>query len=585
MKNLFRLSWALMAFVLIAQFTSCKKNDPVPPAVIASFTFQVDAADYMKVQFTNASQEYATLAWDFGDGGTSIEVNPSHTFAALGTYTVKLTATNGSVIDTHSETVTIADPNAFLTMLVGETSKTWKLIRDVSTKRYPLEVGPDDRSQIWWAYGLQEDLAKRTCMLNDEWQFTRDGHMNYDAKGDYWAEGGIFTPDNICALTADPMVNADGVDLSVWGNGNHTFELTPGTAPTLKVIGLGAFLGLQKVATDAEVKLPQEFVTYKVIKLYDGDVDTLVVETAYMAGETPAYWRFTLVQYDDPNAEPPIPTNKPVPNFDMVVNGNTITCTNTSQYCDSYSWDFGDGTIETSTDVTHTYTTDGFYNIVLTGTNENGVVSATQAIFANANSPALTDALLQGAAWRVVVGEKTVFVGGGMGSSAWWSVPKGFLDGTGTGGDDWSCMPDDDFTFGAGGAYTYATNGSARNDGYFGAPNGCIDDAGIAASGNGAAFGSASFTYVFTPATVDARAIIELMTTAGDTHAGFIGFYKGYYGGENGDGANPANGGLNTNRYEVMGYAAGGGKEFLFVTVDISVAHDASAAWSAILSR
>ena len=31
--------------------------------------------------------------WDFGDGETSTEENPSHTYSAGGDYTVKLTAT------------------------------------------------------------------------------------------------------------------------------------------------------------------------------------------------------------------------------------------------------------------------------------------------------------------------------------------------------------------------------------------------------------------------------------------------------------------------------------------------------------
>ncbi|WP_214417035.1 ThuA domain-containing protein [Sphaerisporangium fuscum] len=35
-----------------------------------------------------------TYAWDFGDGGTSTSANPSHTYAANGTYTAKLTVTD-----------------------------------------------------------------------------------------------------------------------------------------------------------------------------------------------------------------------------------------------------------------------------------------------------------------------------------------------------------------------------------------------------------------------------------------------------------------------------------------------------------
>ncbi len=49
-----------------------------------------------------------TYRWDFGDGATSTEANPSHTFARAGTYTVTLEATNcgGTVSRTMTVTVT-----------------------------------------------------------------------------------------------------------------------------------------------------------------------------------------------------------------------------------------------------------------------------------------------------------------------------------------------------------------------------------------------------------------------------------------------------------------------------------------------
>lgn len=48
--------------------------------------------------FTNLTTGKATLtyAWSFGDGGTSLVTNPSHTYAAVGTYAVKLVAKDGN---------------------------------------------------------------------------------------------------------------------------------------------------------------------------------------------------------------------------------------------------------------------------------------------------------------------------------------------------------------------------------------------------------------------------------------------------------------------------------------------------------
>jgi PKD repeat protein len=55
-----------------------------------------------------SSGSLSSWAWDFGDAGTSAAQNPSHTYAAPGTYTIKLkiTSSNGC-LDSLSKTVTV----------------------------------------------------------------------------------------------------------------------------------------------------------------------------------------------------------------------------------------------------------------------------------------------------------------------------------------------------------------------------------------------------------------------------------------------------------------------------------------------
>lgn len=48
------------------------------------------------VDFTNNSIDYDTVSWNFGDGETSADVNPTHTFNTSGTFDVELTVTDSS---------------------------------------------------------------------------------------------------------------------------------------------------------------------------------------------------------------------------------------------------------------------------------------------------------------------------------------------------------------------------------------------------------------------------------------------------------------------------------------------------------
>ncbi|MBK7028096.1 MAG: PKD domain-containing protein [Bacteroidales bacterium] len=148
MKHLQKYTWAVLLLLVIPLiYSSCKKEEEAE--VIASFTFQLDASDYKLVKFTNTSQNYSTVSWAFGDGTTSTEVSPEHTYTAEGDFNVSMTVTSsGGATDTYAQKITISDPNVMLTKLVGATSKSWKLLRDVSTGVFPLEVGPIDRSTI-----------------------------------------------------------------------------------------------------------------------------------------------------------------------------------------------------------------------------------------------------------------------------------------------------------------------------------------------------------------------------------------------------------------------------------------------------
>jgi PKD repeat protein len=578
MKRFLQNSWLVLLAASLVFYSSCKKDKELE--VISGFTFTIDQADFKKVTFTNAAQNFETLTWDFGDGVTSTDENPVHTYATVGTFTVTLTAKRGNDTDVSSQNVIISDPDAQLTALVGDVSKTWKLLRTVNGSTWPLEVGPIDRSSVWWGLGRgNDDIVKRECTMNDEWTFGRDGSMTYNSNGDFWAEGGVFLDPNSCKPSdATNLVGENGEDFTAFGDGTHAFTIT---STKLTVKGLGAFIGLQKIGTDLEVKAPQDSVTYDIVKLdASGPVDTLIIESKYkFAASSPAdeaYWKIVLVAYDDPGMEPP------VAGFDVDVAGAVATITNNSYDATSYSWDFGDGGTSAAQNPTHTYTDAGIFTITLTATKGSATATASKQVTI---SGVVTEANLTGGSWRIRNAANSIVVGPGLGDGSWWQVPANFLDGSSTGGDDWSCMTNDEFIFNANGVYEYKTNGDARNDGYMGSPNGCWSDAEVAASGNGAAFGSGVHEWTFTPAASSPSGRPILTVKNGATGAAFVGFYKGYYGGENGDGANPPNGGNDTNQYEIMSYVDDGTTETLTISVDISGTHDGSAAWTMVLVR
>ena len=59
------------------------------------------------VQFTDSSAGATSWAWDFGDGGTSTQQNPTHAYATPGSFTVRLTATNASGSSSASLAITV----------------------------------------------------------------------------------------------------------------------------------------------------------------------------------------------------------------------------------------------------------------------------------------------------------------------------------------------------------------------------------------------------------------------------------------------------------------------------------------------
>jgi len=82
--------------------------------VAPTASFSVATTD-LTANFTDTSSDsdgsISSWNWDFGDASTSSQANPSHVYAAAGTYTVSLTVTdNQGATNVSSQQVTVTDP-------------------------------------------------------------------------------------------------------------------------------------------------------------------------------------------------------------------------------------------------------------------------------------------------------------------------------------------------------------------------------------------------------------------------------------------------------------------------------------------
>ncbi len=119
-NKLSRLKFAglITALLVLITLQSCENNilpeigsvaDKTPPK--AQFSASENAGDYLTFEFSNQSASAITFAWDFGDGNSSTDENPSNTYPAEGTFNVKLTASDKlGVVSIFSSDVVVVKP-------------------------------------------------------------------------------------------------------------------------------------------------------------------------------------------------------------------------------------------------------------------------------------------------------------------------------------------------------------------------------------------------------------------------------------------------------------------------------------------
>jgi hypothetical protein len=128
MKTYLRYAAVLLGLSVFGSvFYSCSKDEEKKvPEALFSFTA---GGDGRTITFTNESTDANSYAWDFGDGATSTEANPVHTFPALGKYTITLTATGPGGENTFTYEITVSKSS--VVKLDDASLSDWATVPDV----------------------------------------------------------------------------------------------------------------------------------------------------------------------------------------------------------------------------------------------------------------------------------------------------------------------------------------------------------------------------------------------------------------------------------------------------------------------
>ena len=200
--------YILIAIVLT--FASCKKDtytylfeDNSLPA--AKFSYNINGFDVM---FNNSSTDATSYTWDFGDGTSSNETNPTHTFDKKGKYTVILTVSdNNDKFSEYSEEVAIGFPVASFEYVADKQTVTFTNT-SINSSSYEWDFGDNTTSTEKDPVHVFDEEGTYTVVLTaidgaDRSQFSQDIFVvakfiptilnnSFEEGKDYWTEDGTF---------------------------------------------------------------------------------------------------------------------------------------------------------------------------------------------------------------------------------------------------------------------------------------------------------------------------------------------------------------------------------------------------------
>ena len=314
----------------------------VPTASFTASTVCEGNATVFANTSTTLSGSIVTNIWDFGDGESSAVLNPQHTFANSGTFSVTLTVINSAGdVDTFTNSV-LVDPAADIDFLVSAPNNcerstfTFTNLSNVvsgSITGYSWDFGDGSTTTIASPTYTYADHGIYTITLSA----TTDNFCmdSYSAQIEVYAEPIVdFTVENICMGTAVQFINNSQV-----ATGNMTYLWTFGDG-------------------NSSTQVHPEHI-YATANTYSVNL-TATTENGCVISDIQSV------------------TTHPIPTASFttadVCFGTDILFTNTSSISAGaigYLWSFGDGNTSTNEHPIHNYSTQGIYEVVLTVTSNN----------------------------------------------------------------------------------------------------------------------------------------------------------------------------------------------------------------------
>ncbi|MDQ1255823.1 MAG: hypothetical protein QG656_417, partial [Candidatus Hydrogenedentes bacterium] len=329
--------------------------------------------------------------WEFGDGVTSNEINPSHAYTSVGFYTVKLTVKTGVGQDTEEKLsyITVVEPlGAEFTVENVGVEQTEVIVGTGDTVRFTNLSSPgqaDPATATWeWFFG---DGTPANSEVSPSHQYVNTGTYTVSLRitvpnpsGTGTLQAARTRPAYIRVI-APPV--AAFVALPTQANEGQTVQFysqsTPGAGSIV------SYLWNFGDGTTSTVQQPSH--AYAAGGRY---TVSLTVENTYTLRDTETKIDFITVNLPpqaDFSADDTAPwIRTQTVNFTNLTDGGSLQdyFPDTWKQQMQWAWTFGDGASSTAFEPTHIYQNEGVYTVTLTATCAYGSDIVTKTAYINA---------------------------------------------------------------------------------------------------------------------------------------------------------------------------------------------------------